>query len=33
MWNVDHEGGANPTDFQNKTDAAYTGDIFKRFEG
>lgn len=31
MWNVDHEGGANPTDFQNKTDDAYTGDVAFHF--
>ena len=31
MWNVSFEGKDNPTDFQNKTDDAYTGDIAFHF--
>lgn len=31
MWNVAYEGDANPTDFQNKADDAYTGDIAFHF--
>lgn len=31
MWNVAYEGDANPTDFQNKADDAYTGDVAFHF--
>lgn len=31
MWKVSYEGENNPTDFQNKADDAYTGDIAFHF--
>ena len=31
MWKVTYEGGSNPTDYQNKTDDAHTGDIAFHF--
>lgn len=31
MWNVTYEGSANPTDFQNKADDAYTGEVAFHF--
>ncbi|MBP3477274.1 MAG: glycosyl hydrolase 53 family protein [Lachnospiraceae bacterium] len=31
MWNVAYEGDVNPTDFQNKADDAYTGDVAFHF--
>ncbi|MDE6219966.1 MAG: glycosyl hydrolase 53 family protein [Lachnospiraceae bacterium] len=31
MWKVTYEGGSNPTDYQEKTDDAYTGDIAFHF--
>jgi len=31
MWKVAYEGDSNPTDYQNKTDDAHTGDIAFHF--
>lgn len=31
MWNISYEGEENPTDFQNKADDAYTGEIAFHF--